>query len=197
MKSMFVESEQFRAAIAKIDAANAEDPNRAGDEPAELVYSRRMSDWLERLEPNTGEALRLAARAQHIRRWMIPRAKYPITRAGYHQWRTALYSFHADAAAEILRGVGYDDGVIARVRSLLRKEKLKSDPEMQTLEDVVCLVFLENYFADFAPKHEEEKVIGILRRTWKKMSERGHKAALGLSLPEGARKLIEKALGGD
>jgi hypothetical protein len=191
---MFVEMEQFRSAIAKIDEANSQDPNRVGGEPGEVVYSRRMSGWLLRLEPSAGEALQLAARAQHIRRWEIPRGKYPITRAGYHQWRTALYSFHADAAEKILREAGYGEEIVARVRSLLRKEKLKRDTEMQTLEDVACLVFLENYFADFAPKHDEEKVIGILRRTWKKMSERGHRAALALELPGEARRLIEKAL---
>jgi len=117
-----------------------------------------------------------------------------MTRQGYHQWRTTLYSFHADEAARILHEVGYDDATIDRVRSLLRKEKLKADPQTQALEDVICLVFLENYFADFAIKHEEEKVIGILRRTWKKMSERGRAAALELPLTPEARRLVEKAL---
>jgi hypothetical protein len=125
---------------------------------------------------------------------MIPRSQYPMTRAGYHQWRTTLYSFHADEAAKILREVGYDDAIINRVRSLLRKEKLKADPEMQALEDVACLVFLENYFAEFALKHEEQKVIDILRRTWKKMSDRGRSAAMNLPLPQGAKQLVEKAL---
>jgi hypothetical protein len=187
-------SQYFQAAIERFDAANAQDPARVGGEPAELVYARRMTEWLDRLYPNAGEILHLAARAQHIQRWMIPRNKYPITRIGYHKWRTSLYSFHADKAGEILREVGYDDQTIARVRSLLRKEKIKADPEMQILEDVVCLVFLENYFADFAPKHDEEKVIGILRRTWKKMSDRGHSAAMSLQLPTEAQLLIEKAL---
>jgi hypothetical protein len=191
---MPVNSDQFQAAIAKIDEANTQDPNLVDGVPAELLYSRRMTDWLSRLYPDAGEALQLAARAQHIRRWSIPRSNYPITRAGYHQWRTALYSFHAETAAGILREAGYDEAIIGRVRSLLRKEKLKADPEVQALEDVACLVFLENYFADFAPKHDEEKVIGILRRTWKKMSERGHAAALELKLPEEARRLVEQAL---
>jgi hypothetical protein len=193
---MFPETERYRLAIEKIDAANAEDPTKIDGVAAELLYSRRMTQWLGRLYPDAGEALHLAARAQHIRRWSIPRSKYPITRAGYHQWRTSLYSFHADTAAEILRQAGYDDATIARVRSLLKKEKLKSDAEMQMLEDVICLVFLENYFAEFAPKHEDEKVIGILRRTWKKMSERGHAAAMELDLPAEARRLVEKALSG-
>lgn len=189
------ESQQFQSAIEKFDAANAQDPTLVGNAPAELVYARRMTDWLHRLYPDAAEALQLAARAQHIRRWMIPRSRYPMIRQGYHQWRTTLYSFHADEAAKILREVGYDDATIDRVRSLLRKEKLKADPQTQALEDVACLVFLENYFADFAVKHEEKKIIDILRRTWKKMSERGRAAAMELPLKAEARRLVEMALG--
>jgi hypothetical protein len=185
---------RFQAAIDRFDAANAQDPTLINGVAAELLYARRMSDWLGRMYPEASEALRLAARAQHIRRWMIPRSSYPMTRAGYHQWRTALYSYHADAAAKILQEVGYEEQTVGRVRSLLRKEKLKSDPEMQALEDVICLVFLENYFADFAARHEEEKILTILRRTWKKMSARGQAAALELPLSASARGLIEKAL---
>ena len=191
---MSSDSELFPAAIERFDAANAQDPTLISGVPAELLYARRMTDWLNRLYPSAGEILQLAARAQHIRRWSIPRSNFPMTRGGYHQWRTSLYSFHADIAADILRHVGYDDTIIARVRSLLKKEKLKADPEMQMLEDVACLVFLENYFADFAPKHDDEKVVGILRRTWKKMSDHAHAAALGLKLSPHAHELIEKAL---
>jgi hypothetical protein len=191
---MSPDTDKFRAAIAAFDAANIQDPTQIAGIPAELLYARRMTDWLNRLYPDAGELLHLAARSQHIRRWMVPRSKYPITRAGYHQWRTFLYSFHADTAAEILRNIGYDDTTIFRIRSLLKKEKLKADPEMQMLEDVVCLVFLESYFADFAAKHDEKKVVGILKRTWKKMSPHAHTAALELNLSPQARQLIEKAL---
>jgi hypothetical protein len=191
---MSPDTDKFRAAIAAFEAANAQDPTQIAGTPAELLYARRMTDWLNRLYPDAGELLHLAARSQHIRRWMVPRSKYPITRAGYHQWRTFLYSFHADTAAEILQKIGYDNATISRIRSLLKKEKLKADPEMQMLEDVACLVFLESYFADFAAKHDEEKVIGILRRTWKKMSPRAHAVALELNLSPQARQLIEKAL---
>jgi len=191
---MSPDTDKFRAAIAAFEAANAQDPTQIAGTPAELLYARRMTDWLNRLYPDAGELLHLAARSQHIRRWMVPRSKYPITRAGYHQWRTFLYSFHADTAAEILQKIGYDNATISRIRSLLKKEKLKADPEMQMLEDVACLVFLESYFADFAAKHDEEKVIGILRRTWKKMSPRAHAVALELNLSPQASQLIEKAL---
>ena len=185
-------------AIRRIDAANREDLETVLVDgtpvPGELLYSRRMSAWLDRLEPNASEAVRLAVRAQHIRRWEIPRDSFPQTRPGYLQWRTTLGAFHAEITGEILRESGYDDVTIARVQSLLRKEGLKSNPETQLLEDVICVVFLENYFADFAPQHDEEKVINILRRTWKKMSDRGRAAALTLQLPDAARALVEKAL---
>jgi hypothetical protein len=183
------ESEQFRSAIARFDAANAKDPD--GEE---LVYAQRMSEWLEKLAPDASEALKLAARSQHIRRWEIPRNRYPMDRAGYHRWRNELAAFHAKTAGEILKEVGYDEPTVGRVQSLLRKERLKEDPEAQLLEDVICLVFLEHYFPEFAAKHQEEKVIGILRKTWRKMSERGHDAASKLTMGVQERKLVEKAL---
>jgi hypothetical protein len=196
---MLPESDQrFRTAIERIDAANADDPHGVSHDrreiAAEVLYAQRMTASLQRLYPDASEPLRLAVRAQHIRRWEIPRETYPMDRAGYHRWRTALYTFHADTAERILRAVGYDDMTIARVRSLLRKERLKSDPETQALEDVACLVFLENYFAEFAAKHEDEKLITILRRTWAKMSPKAREAALELKLEPQARELIEKAL---
>lgn len=188
--------ERFARAISLIDAANAADPNLAPshDRPKELVYSEQMTRWLQALAPDASEALRLAVRAQHIRRWQIPRDRYPMDRIGYLKWRTDLKNLHAQLAGEILRDAGYDDITIARVQSLVRKERLKQDAESQTLEDVACLVFLENYFADFAKQHNAEKVIDIVRKTWKKMSPGGHAAALTLPIPDEARVLVEKAL---
>jgi hypothetical protein len=189
---------RFVEAVERIDAAHAQDPNRtvvAGREvPDELLYARRMTEWLDRLRPDAPEALRLAVRCQHLQRWMIPRSQYPMTRAGYHQWRSTLARFHADRAAEILRGAGYDEPTVARVQSLVRKEGLKTDADAQALEDVACLVFLEHEFSDFARKHEEPKVINILARTWRKMSDAGRAAALGLHFSPADRALIEKAL---
>lgn len=191
-------SERFRAAIERFDEANGEDPNKEtheGEEvPRELLYARRMTKWLERLEPDASEPLRLAARSQHICRWTIPRSDYPMDRRGYLLWRKTLAGFHAEKAGEILREVGYDEETIARVQSLLRKEHLKKNPDAQTLEDVICLVFLEDYLSDFAREHEEEKLINILRKTWKKMSPRGREAALKLDLSPADRALLEKAL---
>lgn len=195
---MVEDPNRFQRAIEAIDAANAADPRQVSfddrDWPYELLYARRMTEWLDRLEPDASEALRLAARCQHVRRWEVPRETYPMTREGYHRWRTAMYGFHAEKAAEILREVGYDEAAVSRVQSLLRKEGLRSDPEMRTLEDVICLVFLENYFTEFARDRDEGKLVTILQRTWRKMTPRGHAAALALDLPAEDRRLIEKAL---
>jgi hypothetical protein len=195
---MPADAERFTEAIQRFDAANAEDPQREVVEgvsyPKELLYAQRMTVWLDRFAPDASEALRLAARCQHIRRWMIPRQDYPMDRRGYLQWRTGLAKFHADTAAGILREVGYEDEIIGRVRALLRKEGLKRDPEVQCLEDVICLVFLESYCADFAKQHDAAKVLPIIRKTWDKMSPRGHEVARTLDLPQGVYQLVEAAL---
>jgi hypothetical protein len=196
------DSERFARAIARFDAANGEDPNRESDgggvRPKELLYAERMTAMLARFAPQASEPLRLAARCQHIRRWKIPRADYPMTRAGYQQWRLRLRDFHAELAGTILRDAGYDDATIARVCSLIRKEALKSDAEAQALEDVVDLVFLENYLEDFVAKHagyDEAKFIDILKKTARKMSARGRDAALTLiSPPPALLPVIRKAM---
>jgi hypothetical protein len=190
-------SARFGEAIARFDAAHAEDPGKdASGQPAELVYAQRMSAWLAKLAPDASEALRLAVRCQHIRRWAIRRSDYPEGVAGYRKWRVDEANAHALTAREILAQAGYDEATAQRVQLLLRKERLKQDPEAQLLEDVICLVFLENYFAQFAQKHDEAKLVRIVRMTWAKMSPRGHEAALGLKLPTPLRAMVEKALAG-
>lgn len=190
-------ADRFRRAVERFDAANAEDPNRervdGAEQPKELVYARRMTARLDRFRPDAPETVRLAARCQHVRRWTIPRAGYPAGREGYRRWRADLARFHAETAAAVLRGVGYPDDVVGRVEALLRKERLKADPDAQLLEDVVCLVFLEHYLAGFAPKHDDEKLAGVLRKTWRKMSDAGRRAALALDLPPDLRSRVEAA----
>jgi len=193
---------RFAAAIAQVDAANGLDPNRetvAGSpRPKELIYAERMSAMLARFVPDASEALKLAARCQHIERWKTPRSDYPQTRAGYQQWRATLRDFHADRAGGILRDVGYDDATIARVRALIRKERMKSDPEAQALEDVVALVFLESYLEGFVATHgdyEEAKFVDIRQKTARKMSARGRAAALTeIAVPEALLPVVTTAL---
>ena len=183
--------------MARFDAANAGDPNRelvgGIEQPRELVYARRMTETLERIAPDAPDVVRLAVRCQHIRRWTISRGDYPDGRDGYRGWRNDLARFHAETAGGILRGVGYRDALVARVQALLRKERLKTDPDVQLLEDVACLVFLQHYLPAFAPRHDEDKVVNILRKTWRKMSVRGRAAALRLDLDSGLRQLLARA----
>lgn len=184
--------------IAEIDAANAHDPNPiqvdGRPEPAELVYGRRMSAALERLAPEAPVHLQIAARGQHIERWRTPRKSYPEGRAGYLTWRNDLKAFHAGRLAEIMAGAGYAPDDVVRVGALVRKERLKRDPDAQMLEDVVCVVFLEHYIADFMKKTEPDKLADILAKTWRKMSEHGHAHALQLTLPAEIPRLLEQGL---
>lgn len=191
---------KFATAIAAFDRANEADPNveevDGTEVPRELAYARRMSAWLDRLYPEASEALRLAVRCQHIERWTSPRKSYPDGRVGYLTWRRDLKTFHAERAGEILREVGYGEDIAARVGALVRKERLKQDPEAQALEDVVCLVFLESYFSPFARQHDPAKVVDIVRKTWRKMSGHGQAAALELPLDAESRALVEEAVAG-
>lgn len=189
--------DRLSTAIAGIDAANSEDPSTVELDgtpvPAERIYGERMSAMLARVYPDASELLQLAVRAQHIRRWEIPRDTYPMDRPGYLRWRKELGRKHAEWAGEILAASGYDAGEIARVGSLLRKENLRRDPETQALEDVAALVFLAHYADDFAAKHAPEKVVSILAKTLGKMSERGRAAAAALELSPAVRGALEIA----
>lgn len=189
---------RLRRCMEMFDASNAEDPNReANGEPKELAYARRMSEWLDRLEPNAPDEVRLAVRAQHIRRWEIPRDSYPAGRSAYLSWRRNLGRFHAETAGRIMRDCGFDDAAVLRVQAIIRKERFKTDRLAQLLEDVACLVFLDHYFAPFAADQAEDSMVNILRKTWKKMSEAGREAALQIQYSPECQALLGKALGSD
>jgi len=187
-------SGRFDEAMAGIDAVHAGDPEQLGGRPKELVYAERMSAWLARLAPQASDFLKLAVRCQHLRRWSIARSTYPEGKVGYLRWRKESLTAHAALAGEILARAGFDAQAVARVQSLVKKERLKHDPEAQALEDVTCLVFLEHELAAFAPRHDEQKLVEILRKTWPKMSAQGRQAALGLQLPAQLQALVGKAL---
>ncbi|AAZ98295.1 conserved hypothetical protein [Thiobacillus denitrificans ATCC 25259] len=189
----------FDQAMALFDTANAEDPNQQDGQPKELLYSQRMSDMLARFAPDASEAAQLAVRAQHIRRWTVPRNSYPMTKEGYHAWRTGLYKFHADTAGDLMRQAGYDEAMIERVKKAVGKRGIKVNAESQLLEDIANLVFIEHYMLDFAqskPEYDEAKWIDIIRRTWSKMSKDAQAFALAgkIKLPEPLIPLITKAI---
>lgn len=189
---------RFSAAIAAFDRDNAQDPNQEAPagvpRPRELLQAERFTDWLARLRPDAPEALWLAVRCQHIRRWERPRASYPEGRAGYLRWRRDLVRFHADTAARILRSVGYDDAMVARVRTLNLKLDIKRDPDAQTLEDVLCLSFIAHELESFQHKQPHDKLLEIVSKTWQKMSEPARALALQAELSPQVRGLIDEAL---
>ncbi|MCW5552593.1 MAG: DUF4202 domain-containing protein [Verrucomicrobiae bacterium] len=189
---------RFEAAIRRIDEANRRDPNlqmvNGSPLPRELAYARWLSGWVLRLCPNASEALRLAARCQHLCRWQIPRHQYPMTRAGYLQWRTALKQFHAETAGKLLREVGYPEQVIRRVQELNLKQNFPHDPESRVLEDALCLVFLEHQLADLVLKTSEDKVVNALRKSWQKMTTAARAEALHLPYGPREKRLLELAL---
>lgn len=194
-------AERLERAIAAFDALNAADPvtelDGAVARPRLLLQAERLARWVQRLNPEASEALRLAAHCQHLERWKIPRGEYPEGRVGYLQWRTQLGRFHAQRAAEVLREIGYADDTVKAVEHILTKQNLRSNHDSQAMEDALCLVFLEFEFDAFLDKYPDEaKAVDILQKTWKKMSERGHEEALGLPLSERGKTLVVRALGG-
>jgi hypothetical protein len=193
----------YEKAVALVDAANGEDPNKEtadGKEwPKELLYSHRMSDMLERFAPDADDPMKLAIRAQHIQRWKSPRDAYPMDRIGYLKWRKDLYKFHANTVGELMAQAGYDEESIERTKTAVAKKNIKQNADTQLLEDVTDLVFIEHYMLEFAGKHpeySEEKWIDIVQKTWKKMSDEAHQFALsgGITLPEPLIPLIQKAI---
>lgn len=200
---MISDQVRFNNTIASFDSVNAQDPNiiqvNGVNCPKELVYAERLSDMLQRYQPDAAEALQLATRAQHIERWVMPRSDYPMTKTGYMQWRGKLKLYHAKVAAHIMGENGYDDATISYVASLIKKQDLRTNPDTQTLEDVIVLAFLEHDLEAFVEKYKdypEKKFINILRKSYKKMSENGQAAALSLiKIPEHLLPVVQKAVG--
>lgn len=187
-------------AIAAFRAANARDPRRVLDggveRPKELVDAERLATWVERLDAAPSEALALASHCQHLCRWELPRSDFPEGRIGYLTWRKGLARLHADRAAALLRDAGYDDVLIGQVRAINLKQGLHTHPDTQTMEDALCLAFLEFELAEFALGRDDDKVVEIIQKTWGKMSPRGHAKALELAptLPPKAAQLVARAL---
>ena len=192
------DARRFEAALRRFDEENARDPNTETAngivQPREWLYARRLSDWVGRLCPDASEPLRLAARCQHLCRWEIPRNSYPMTRAGYLQWRANLKKYHAQKAGDILRELGYPEAVVRCVQDLNLKKHFPDDPETRVLEDALCLVFLEYQLADLAVKTAEDKTINALRKSWQKMTPAGRAEALKLNYGPREKVLLERAL---
>lgn len=193
-----MDAERFRRVIERIDELNSQDPNtelvNGIASPRELLYSQRVTEWVRRLKPDASEELRIAARGQHVCRWTIPRDRYERTRRGYLRWRETLKVFHAKTVGELMRETGYPDATTQRVQAIMSKRQLETDVDTQTLEDALCLVFLETQLTDLQHKTPDDKMTAIIRKTWRKMSERGRQAAMQLPLDEEGQRLLTQAL---
>lgn len=189
---------KLNEAIKKFDDYNLQDPNvfiwDGKSYPREYFLALKLYEWVKKLQPDASEELMLASRSQHIGRWESPRDSYPPGREAYLKWRRDLAMYHAEKAGELLRESGYDEDTINRVQQINLKKRLKLDREVQIMENALCLVFLEFQYEDFYPKHEDEKVITILRKSLLKMDEEGHRFALTLNFSAGGIHLLKEAL---
>ncbi len=189
--------QRFPEAIKRIDAANKDDPRTelvdGKPQPREFLFAQRVYEWVGKLIDDPSEELLLAARAHTLRRWLIPRDRYPKTTVGYHQWRDALAEFHADEAESILRAVGYADEKIQKIRAFITKKNWPEDNEACALEDADCLVFLETKLRDYIDTWEESKALRILQRTFRKMTPEGRARALQIELGNRERELVRRA----
>lgn len=191
-------NDRLQETLAKIDAVLANDPTMIevdGEKrPLAPYHAQKRTEWVEKLvDGEVSEPLQIAARAQHIRRWEVPRDSYAKDRTGYLKWRTDLKKFHGEATAEIMQETGYDEATIKRVKDIISKKGIKQDPDVQAIEDALCLVFLETQLTEVA-EQESDKIISILQKTWKKMSEKGHEFALQLPMSEEDRAIVVEAL---
>jgi len=191
---------KMEEAFSCFDLYNQQDPTlmewNGQQYPSEYFYAIQLYDWIKKLDTNASEPLLLASRCQHIGRWEISRKSYPDDRSGYLKWRSDLAKFHAQKATEILLSLNYDSETINRVNEIVMKKKIKMDTEVQVMEDALCLVFLQFQFDDLIKKQPAEKMIGILRKTWSKMSVTGRQVAMAHTYSDTGQMLLEKALAG-
>jgi hypothetical protein len=185
--------------INKISFAHLQDPNLDtwNNEiyPAEWLYIQRITERMEVYQPEASPELIIAANCQHLCRWEIGRKTFPEGRAGYYQWRNFLSEYQFQKAREIILKAGFDEEFADRVKAIVKKENIFTHAESQTLEDVVCLVFMEFYLDEFIRGKSELDMSTIIQKTWKKMSEKGHQEAMKINYTDGTLAVIKQALG--
>lgn len=190
----------FLRAVSLFDDYNRLDPNqlewKGEKQPQEWLHARFLDEWVARLAPAASVPLRLAARCQHIGRWEISRDTYPAGRTGYIDWRNALKQHHADIAGRLIIRAGYGQEMVDAVLRIVHKQGIKRDPEVQCMENALCLVFLEHQYDDFCRRYPD-KVVSVLRKTWSKMDDAGRTAAQALPLSADGRRHLLAALAED
>ncbi|MGN6693925.1 MAG: DUF4202 domain-containing protein [Aquihabitans sp.] len=190
-------STRFDAAVTAIDEANAADPVRVrvdgGERAKELVHADLVEQWVRTLDPDASELQVLAARAHHLRRWVVPRSDYPDGRSGYLRWRTDHKKRQAAEVAEILRTAGYDDADVEQVAGIVAKRHLATDPVVQTHEDALCLAFLQLQFDELTDQLGDDHMVEVVRKTMAKMSPSALAAASTLTVSERGARILQAA----
>jgi len=189
---------KLEKAFELFDAFNKQDPGTITWEgviyPAEYFYAVQLYNWVLKLAPAASEMVLLASRSQHIGRWKVPRNSYPEGKSAYLRWRTDLAKYHAETAGQLMLQAGYNLKEVKYIQQIIRKEQLRTNPEVQVIENALCLVFLQFQYEDFIVKHDDKKVITIIKKSWTKMTEPGRNAALTLHFSEKGKALILEAL---
>jgi hypothetical protein len=193
-------TEMLQKMYEKIDQINHRDPRMEAVDgekvPKEWIYGIRMTHWLEKMNPDANDAVKIASRGQHIARWEIPRTQYPQGKAGYYQWRTSLYRFHGEKLAELMIEFDYPLELVQQVRHILLKKDMKTNPDTQCVEDVAALVFLSHYLEHFVQREDmtSEKLIPIIQKTWAKMSEPARRMAKNIPFNNEIDPIVNEAL---
>ena len=189
---------KLEEAFELFDTYNKQDPNKiiwnSISYPLTYFFALQLHDWVIKLNPDAGEALLLASRSQHIGRWTSARTSYPEGKAGYLQWRTDLKKFHAAKSGALMREAGYEEKVIEHTQHIILKKDLRTDQEVQTIENALCLVFLQYQFDEFILKHDEKKVLHVLQKSWGRMTGPGREAALSIVYSDKGKDLLDKSL---
>mgnify|MGYP000149956379 CR=1 FL=1 len=167
---------------------------RGEDLPLALAHGRLAAGWIPELVDDPDDALLLAARAHHLRRWELPRSEYPDGRAGYLRWRRDQKQRHAADVVGILAGAGYDESTINRVQALLRRVRLDEATGTQAAEDAACLAFLETQLGDLAARLDDEKMVAVVQKVAVKMSPRALELVARIPLSAEGADLLTRAL---
>jgi hypothetical protein len=194
----FAEDPRLLQAVIAFEQIGKHDPKRivvdGTSQPRQIGEAQVLLGFVLALEPTPSSALMLACHCQHLGRFGSPRDEFPAGREGYRAWRVEAARRSAAEAARILTNLGFEAEFVEAVSAIVTKRGRGQNPDVQAMEDALCLSFLTLDAPEFAGRHSEPEMLRIVQRTWLKMSERSRTFALEQPLAPAVRLLVEKAL---
>lgn len=189
---------QYHKAIIAIEQIHSKDITQEQHNgsliPAEFLYGKRMLKTLELVSPESSYAMKLAVQCQHLQRWGVPRSSYTYDRRGYHEWRREVMKYQLEQTINLLSSISIDEIDIKWIAQVINAQENKADSNGLIIMDTACLVFLKWYMEPFAKKHESEKVLDILKKTFRKMSTDAQNLISKLDLPESSLQVLNQAI---